>query len=120
MPDTSAESTNGPELEAVPLLRIWNTLRVAVVVVAISSMSPPAVGSTWKATFVVEPMVKAGIAPPFALIEREESGEVVPMPTFPLTAKVVEAITEVEEAKNPDSNHIGEVVAEVVVLKTEM
>ena len=71
------------------------------------------------ATFEEEAMTKRVwlVVEAVACTESSAYGEEVPIPTFPPTAKVVDAMTEVEEAKIPDSAHSGVVVAAVVVPK---
>jgi hypothetical protein len=64
--------------------------------------------------FVVEPtkksVVRLGVVEAAKTV-RSADGEEEPIPTYPLLAKVVVPMTEVEEAKRPPWNQIGVEVA---------
>ena len=63
-------------------------------------------------------MTNCGPTMPFGLIESMPHGVEEATPMNPLVAKVVEAMTDVEDAKMPDSAQSVVVVAAVVVPNT--
>ena len=113
-------------LPLVPSMRIPPPLVVATTARLVAGLEVPIptlpACVMVKSVRVEEPTTKLGTPAPKLAVSTESlaNGVDEPTPTLPLIAKVVEAMTEVDEAKMPVRAQIGVEVAEVLTPKFEV